>query len=94
MRMHNENNKGGFEGPQVPYEYTMPDGTTEIVGNTGYNDKPNPRGPMEIGDDRSFNNSVLASIYVEVKPVKWLHLQNNSGCGRFFQSFKILVPCI
>src|SRR5690606_19659492 len=72
MRMHNENNKGGFEGPQIPYEYVGPDGTTEIVNNTGFNDKPNPRGPMEIGDDRSFNNNVLASIYVELKPFKWL----------------------
>ena len=72
MRMHNENNKGGFEGPQIPFEYTMPDGTTEFVTNTGFNDKPNPRGPMEIGDYRNFSNNVLASIYVEVKPLDWL----------------------
>lgn len=72
MRMFNENNKGGYEGPQVPYEYVMPDGTTEIVNNTGYNDKPNPRGPMEIGNYMSYNNNVLASMYLEIKPVKWL----------------------
>lgn len=72
MRMFNENNKGGYEGPQVPYEYIMPDGTSEIVNNTGYNDKPNPRGPMEIGNYMSYNNNVLASMYLEIKPVKWL----------------------
>jgi TonB-linked SusC/RagA family outer membrane protein len=92
MRMHNENNKGGFEGPQVPYEYTMPDGTTEIVGNTGYNDKPNPRGPMEIGDDRSFNNNVLASIYVEVKPVKWLTYKITPSVEGFFSRSKFWFP--
>lgn len=72
MRMYNENNKGGFEGPQIPYEYTMPNGSTEIVTNTGFNDKVNPRGPMEIGDYRSYSNSVLASVYIEITPVKWL----------------------
>lgn len=72
MKMYNENNKGGFEGPQVPYEYIMPDGTVEIVNNTGYNDKPNPRGPMEIGNFMSYNNNALISAYLEVKPVKWL----------------------
>jgi len=72
MKMYNENNKGGFEGPQIPYEYVMPDGTNEIVNNTGYNDKPNPRGPMEIGNFMSFNNNALISVYLEVKPVKWL----------------------
>lgn len=72
MKMYNENNKGGFEGPQIPYEYVMPDGTNEIVNNTGYNDKPNPRGPMEIGNFMSYNNNALVSVYLEVKPVKWL----------------------
>jgi TonB-dependent starch-binding outer membrane protein SusC len=72
MKMYNENNKGGFEGPQVPYEYVMPDGTNEIVNNTGYNDKPNPRGPMEIGNFMSYNNNALISAYLEIKPTKWL----------------------
>ena len=72
MKMYNENNKGGFEGPQVPYEYLMPDGTTEFINNTGYNDKPNPRGPMEIGEFMSYNNNALVSVYLEIKPVKWL----------------------
>ena len=71
MRMYNENNKGGFEGPQIPYEYVMPDGTTEIVNNTGYNDKVNPRAPIEIGDFQSYSNNILASIYLEATFLKW-----------------------
>jgi TonB-dependent starch-binding outer membrane protein SusC len=30
MRIYNENHKGGFEGPQVPYEYTNPDGKLKL----------------------------------------------------------------
>ncbi|MDD4225145.1 MAG: TonB-dependent receptor [Mariniphaga sp.] len=92
MRMFNENNKGGFEGPQIPYEYTMPDGSTEIVGNTGFNDKPNPRGPMEIGDDRNFNNNVLASIYLEIKPVKWLTYKITPAVEGSFNRSKLWYP--
>lgn len=92
MRMHNENNKGGFEGPQIPYEYALPDGTTEIVNNTGFNDKPNPVGPMEIGDDRSFNNNVLASIYVELKPFKWLTYKVTPAVEAHFSRSKFWFP--
>lgn len=92
MKMYNENNKGGFEGPQIPYEYTMPDGTLEIVSNTGYNDKPNPRGPMEIGDNHSYSNSVLASIYLEVKPAKWLTYKITPAAEGFFGRSKFWFP--
>jgi hypothetical protein len=44
MRIHNDSNKGGFEGPQIGYEYTTPDGETIIVSNTGFNDKPRTKG--------------------------------------------------
>lgn len=71
MRMYNENNKGGFEGPQIPYEYVMPGGETEIVNNTGYNDKVNPRAPIEIGDFQSYSNNILASVYLEATLLKW-----------------------
>lgn len=92
MRMYNENNKGGFEGPQVPYEYTMPDGTEEIVANTGYNDKPNPRGPMEIGEDYSYSNNVLASMYVEIKPFKWLTYKVRPAFEGNFNRSKFWFP--
>lgn len=92
MRMYNENNKGGFEGPQVPYEYTNPDGETEIVSNTGYNDKPNPRGPMEIGDNYSYNNNVFASIYMEIKPLKWLTYKLTPAVEGSFNRSKFWFP--
>ncbi|MBW6534836.1 MAG: TonB-dependent receptor [Mariniphaga sp.] len=71
MRVHNANNKGGFEGPQIPFEYMGPTGEPEIVVNTGFNDKVNPRAPLELGDFRSYQNNVLASMYVEAKVLKW-----------------------
>ncbi|MGM0377585.1 MAG: SusC/RagA family TonB-linked outer membrane protein, partial [Bacteroidota bacterium] len=92
MRMYNENNKGGFEGPQVSYEYTNPDGETEIVSNTGYNDKPNPRGPMEIGDNYSYNNNVLASLYMEIKPLKWLTYKLTPAVEGSFNRSKFWFP--
>lgn len=92
MRVHNENNKGGFEGPQVPYEYTNPSGATEIVSNTGFNDKPNPLGPMQIGDDRSFNNNVLASLYFELKPFKWVTYRLTPSVEAGFGRSKFWFP--
>ncbi len=92
MRMFNENNKGGYEGPQIPYEYTMENGTSEIVNNTGYNDKPNPVGPMMIGDDRSFNNNVLASLYLEIKPIKWFTYRLTPSVEAGFGRSKFWFP--
>lgn len=70
MRVYNTNNKGGFEGPQIPYEYLSPTGEPEIVVNTGFNDKVNPRAPLELGDFRSYQNNVLASMYLEANFLK------------------------
>jgi TonB-dependent starch-binding outer membrane protein SusC len=92
MRMYNENNKGGFEGPQVPYEYTNTEGVTEIVSNTGYNDKPNPRGPMDIGEDYGYNNNVLASIYLEIKPFKWFTYKITPAVEGSFSRSKFWFP--
>lgn len=92
MRVYNENNKGGFEGPQVPYEYTMPDGTTEIVGNTGLNDKVNPRGPIDIGDSHGYYNNVLGSLYFEIKPLKWLTYKITPAVEGSFSRTKLWWP--
>jgi len=75
MRVYNEDNKEGFEGPQIAYEYPLSDGTTEIVSNTGYNDKTNPRGSVEIGNYKDYNTNVLSSIYLEIKPFDWLTIK-------------------
>ena len=67
MKVFNENNKGGFEGPQIPYLYQMPSGQQEIVVNTGMNDKINPRAPLEIGDFHHHQNNLLASMFLELR---------------------------
>ena len=92
MRIYNEQNKEGFEGPQVDYEYVTPDGETVFVSNTGFNDKPAPRGPMEFGDLRSFNNNILANIYVEVQPVSWLTFRTLPSVDAGFNRTKNWVP--
>jgi TonB-dependent starch-binding outer membrane protein SusC len=92
MRVHNENNKGGYEGPQVPYEYIMPDGTSEIVANTGENDKVNPRGPLEMGNHMNYNSNILASVYLEVKPFKWLMYRSMPSAEVFFSRTKYWFP--
>ena len=92
MRMHNDTNKGGFEGPQIGFEYVSPEGEEMIVSNTGFNDKPNPRGPMEIGDLRSFNTNLLANIYVEVQPVSWLTFRTLPSVDAGFNRTKNWVP--
>jgi len=92
MRMYNENNKGGFEGPQIPYEYVMPDGTTEIVNNTGYNDKVNPRAPIEIGDFQSYSNNILASIYIEATFLKWFDFRTMPSIDISFGRSKNWFP--
>jgi TonB-dependent starch-binding outer membrane protein SusC len=94
MRMYNENNKGGFEGPQISYEYPDPDNPAEtlIVTNTGFNDKPNPRGPIEIGDFRTHTTSLLANIFVEVKPFSWLTFRTMPSVDAGFVRTKDWFP--
>jgi TonB-dependent starch-binding outer membrane protein SusC len=92
MRIYNSNNKGGFEGPQIPYEYVMPGGTSEIVNNTGYNDKVNPRAPLETGDFRNYANNILASLYIEATPVKWLTLRTMPSADINFGRIKNWFP--
>lgn len=92
MRVYNPNNKGGFEGPQISYEYIIPDGTTDYISNTGYNDKVNPRAPLEIGNYRSFNNNMLASLYLEIKPYKWLTIKTMPSVEGNFNRLKNWFP--
>ncbi|HQH40568.1 MAG TPA: TonB-dependent receptor [Bacteroidales bacterium] len=68
MKVFNPNNKGGYEGPQIPFEYEP----GVFYNNTGGNDKTNPRAELDLPDFRSFGNSFLGSIYAEIKPLSWL----------------------
>ena len=78
MRVHVEdpakgyyplNGKEGWEGPQVPFDY---EGEEDPVNNTGWNDKGNPVSPLAVTDNNSVGNTILTSIYAEIKPFDWL----------------------
>ncbi|MDD4225138.1 MAG: TonB-dependent receptor [Mariniphaga sp.] len=92
MRVYNPNNKGGFEGPQIPYEYVSPDGESIIVVNTGFNDKVNPRAPLDLGDHKTFNNNVLASMYLEISPLQWLSFRSLGSADLSFDRTKNWFP--
>ncbi|MBN2806338.1 MAG: TonB-dependent receptor [Prolixibacteraceae bacterium] len=92
MRVYNENNKEGFEGPQVPFEFVNSAGETVTVLNTGGNDKPNPRGPMEIGDNRSYSTNVLTNVYLEIKPFSGLTFKTTPSMDFTSGRRKVWVP--
>ena len=72
MKIFNEDNKGGYDGPQEPVEYILPAGDTVYYNNTGGNDKPNPRVAMDLDELQTNYNRFLGSIYLEIKPFEWL----------------------
>lgn len=71
MRVFNEDNKGGYEGPQIPFEF-IDGGDTIQALNTGGNDKPNPRAPLDIADLQTTGTRILGNIYLEITPFEWL----------------------
>jgi TonB-dependent starch-binding outer membrane protein SusC len=82
MKIYNEDNKGGYEGPQITYEYSDADTTIDGgVKNTGGNDKGNPLGPLELGDSKTYSHSLSTSFYMEIKPFKWLSLKSTPSFG-------------
>ncbi|HDS07204.1 MAG TPA: SusC/RagA family TonB-linked outer membrane protein, partial [Bacteroides sp.] len=70
MKVFNENNKGGYDGPQEAVNY--PAGESTYFNNTGGNDKPNPRVAADLDDLRTNYNSFLGSAYLEIKPFDWI----------------------
>ena len=72
MKMYNENNKGGYDGPQESVEYVTPVGDTVYYNNTGGNDKPHPRVALDLDELQTNYNTFLGSIYMEIKPFEWL----------------------
>ncbi len=84
MKVYNENNKGGYDGPQEAVPYITSAGDTVSYNNTGGNDKPNVRPAMDLSQLNSNYNSFLGSIYLEIKPVKWLTFKTTpSAVGGF-----------
>lgn len=92
MKIHNKNNKGGFEGPQIPYDFSMQDGSTDLVVNTGLNDKMNPLAPLKLTDNRDYSNKVLANISLEITPFKGLALQTMPSVDAVFFRRKNWLP--
>jgi TonB-dependent starch-binding outer membrane protein SusC len=92
MRIYSEDNKGGFDGPQVPFEYTDAEGNEEVAPNTGGNDKHNPMVSMMLSDNKSHNTNLLASIYMEVKPVSWFTYKITPSVDAAFGRMKNWTP--
>ncbi len=94
MRVENPNNKGGYEGPQVTFPYPLPefpDSVTDIA-NTGGNDKFNPLVSMMLSDNVSNSTNILASVYMEVKPVSWLTYKITPSVDANFNRLKNWIP--
>lgn len=83
-KIYNENNKEGYEGHQITYEYVDSEGNTHQVINTAGNDKLNPLGSIAIPEDYSYNKNILASVYAELKPFDWLSLKTTPSVDAWF----------
>ena len=91
MRVLNEDNKGGYEGPQIPFEFASGSDTIRAL-NTGGNDKPNPRAPLDIAEQQTDYSSVLGSIYLEFKPVDWLTFKSMPSVNAGFAHTRNWFP--
>lgn len=47
-------------------------GEYEIYATTGVNDKTNPVAEASLDDNRNFGNNLMANLYLEYSPIKWL----------------------
>ncbi len=84
MNVYNEDNKEGYEGAQIPFEYITPEGDTTFVNNTGGNDKFNPRGIADIPDNHYMEDNIIADLYLEFKPFEWLTFRTNPSVNAHF----------
>ncbi len=91
MRIYNEDNKEGFEGPSIPFVFYS--GNDTLTGlNSGNNDKPNPFIDLVLRDNNNYNNNVLANIYVEIKPFDWLSFKTTPSVDGSFIRINNWVP--
>lgn len=88
MKIRNNANKGGFEGPQIAFEYSP----GEFYPNTGGNDKTNPLAELEIPVFRRYINSALGNFYTEVKPFNWFSFRTTFGFELSNQRVKNWLP--
>ncbi len=92
MKVHNEDNKEGFEGSQIPYTLEVAPDSTVTALNTGGNDKFNPLGMIAIPEDYDYRNNVTATVYAEIQPVEWLTFRTEPAIGGNFNRDNIWTP--
>ncbi len=92
MNVYNEENKEGYEGSQIPFQYITPAGDTTYVNNTGGNDKFNPRGIADIPDNNSLYDNLIADIYLEFTPFKWLTFRTTPAINAYISETFNWVP--
>ncbi len=71
MKVYNDDNVKGFEGPYVPVNINY-QGIDTTDTNTGLNDKANPLPALMLGEEVDYNNNLLAAVYLEATPFDWL----------------------
>ncbi len=84
MNIYNEDNKEGYEGSQIPFDYVTEEGDSTAVLNTGGNDKFNPVAILNIPDNEFTSDGVLANAYVEFTPFEGLTLKSTPAVNAYF----------
>lgn len=93
MRVYNDNNKEGFEGSQIGFLWD-PDqnGVGEMISNTGGNDKFNPRGYLEVRNDNNYSDNLLASVYVEIRPLQDITFTSTPSINAGYSERNFWIP--
>jgi len=92
MRVYNDDNKEGFEGSQISFDYVNPDGDSLLVLNTGGNDKFNPKGILTIPESLTSSDIATANVYVTIKPVEWLTFTSTPSINSYINEVNSWTP--
>ncbi len=92
MTLYNENNKGGYSGPQEAIEYTTAAGDVVFYNNTGGNDKANPVVAQALAKNQSNYNSFVGNVYIEIKPLSWLSFKSTPSVIGSFSHTRNWMP--
>jgi TonB-dependent starch-binding outer membrane protein SusC len=79
-------------GPRSPSNTLMLKWNENVAPNTGGNDKHNPLVSMMLSDNKSYNTNLLASVYMEVKPVSWFTYKITPSVDAAFSRVKNWTP--
>jgi TonB-dependent starch-binding outer membrane protein SusC len=84
MNIFNPENKEGYEGTHIPFEYINEAGQTDVALNSGGNDKFNPVGILSIPDNNNTYDNILADLYIEVTPLNGLSFKSSGSVRAYF----------